>query len=126
MKAIKLVAVAILGATTLGVATPAFAGEVVDSKKTDTTVLIEDAGEGTTADLKLKEVPTKFDFKTALNSKGEYKLTSTPTGKFVAFNNKMNQEWSVKSTVDNAELKLSDAEVATVEGFRINGQELRN
>lgn len=127
MKAIKLVAVAILGATTLGVVTPAFAEETeVGKTVTNTKVEIIDNDNPENKIVELKTVPSAFNFKTnALSGKSYSIQTEDSVGEFTVFSNTSKAGWEVKSTMEDDQLTLNgDDDKATVTSLKFNGVDL--
>lgn len=127
MKAIKLAAVAILGATALGVVTPAFADETeVGKTVTNTKVEIIDNDDPANAVLELRTVPTLFSFETTALSGREYTVTSgKPEGVFTVFSDSSDAKWEVRSTMVSNQLELNGVkDQATVTSLKFNGIDL--
>lgn len=85
MKATKYIAAAMIAATALGVATPAFASEVgVDTSEVGVTIRTAYEGE---EEFVLKTVPLEYEFESPINYNGQYAITTNSTSKMTAFKN---------------------------------------
>lgn len=73
--------------------------------------------------LNLTKVPTQYNFETTVKNT-DYTIDGTvKDGSIVVFNDRSSREWSVKATVKNDELTVSDKTVS-VTSFKINKEEL--
>ncbi|MFS0953673.1 hypothetical protein ACFC37_03035 [Enterococcus durans] len=98
-----------------------------EAKDTQTYVNIIDSPDPDPAVLKLIHVPEQYQFETKIQSNGEYSLTGgvvKKENKITVFNDKSTQDWSVKASIDDTKLTTATGKIATVIGFKINGQSL--
>lgn len=73
--------------------------------------------------LTLNKVPEQYNFETTVKNV-DYSIDGTVTdGKVDVFNDRIDREWSVKASVKDNKLTISDKNIE-VTGFKINEQEL--
>lgn len=125
MKVRKYIAAAVIAATALGVATPAFASDEkvpvvgVDASNVGVTIRNANVGE---EQFVLKTVPEEYTFTSPINYDGEYEITTTSTSQMTAFKNFVSgdeDKFTVSASV--SQLKLNEeADLIDVDEFYIN------
>ena len=125
MKATKYIAAAVIAATALGVATPAFAADGVDADTSNVAVTIRTAIDEE-KDFVLHTVPDSYEFTTPVNYDGEYAITAKDSSQMIAFKNFESGDediFTVSASV--SQLKLNEeADLIDVDGFYINGNSI--
>lgn len=129
MKAAKYIAAAMIVATALGVATPAFASDEkvpvvgVDASNVGVTIRMAEEGE---EEFILKTVPEEYTFTTPINYDGKYEITASSAAQMVAFKNfESGDEDKFTVSASVSQLKLNEeADLIDVDGFYINGNSI--
>lgn len=97
------------------------------AKDTPTQVTIIDSPHSDVANLELIHVPEKYKFDTKLQANGAYTLQGGAVetdANITVFNDKSNQDWLVKASIEEYTLSTESGKKATVTNFKINGQDL--